>query len=107
MSDPTLFCPSPPLLGPSQKLISPFLPHLLQLAYQCTRRVLVCAYYYGLEDGKDFTFNEVDFDQIKTKEWIARQPFRQMPLLEDAGFVLYGKLSIDLGMPFVFVDQFC
>ncbi|KAL7409601.1 glutathione S-transferase [Mrakia frigida] len=60
----------------------------------CTRRDLVCAYYYGLEDGKDFTFNEVDFDQIKTKEWIAKQPFGQMPLLEDAGFVLYESRAI-------------
>ncbi|KAL7409778.1 glutathione S-transferase [Mrakia frigida] len=96
---PTSTC-SPP--SPLPKLIQQLTPLSLNMSptisgnyiSTCSRRVLVCAYHFGLEEGKDFTFNDVEFPEIKTESWLSKQPFGQMPILEDGNFVLYESRAI-------------
>lgn len=61
--------------------VSP-LPHAAHLALSlnfsslrmtrstCGRRVLVSAYQFGGEEGKDWEFKPVEFEKIKSPEWL-------------------------------------
>jgi glutathione S-transferase len=61
-------------------------------ASTCTRKVL-CAL---AEKGVDFEFIMVDImkGEQKSPEYLARQPFGVVPVLEDDGFVLYESRAI-------------
>jgi glutathione S-transferase len=61
-------------------------------ASTCTRKVL-CAL---AEKGVDFEFVMVDImkGEQKSPEYLARQPFGVVPVLEDDGFVLYESRAI-------------
>ncbi|KAK4685956.1 glutathione S-transferase, partial [Tremellales sp. Uapishka_1] len=62
----------------------------------CTRRVLTVLLELGLVDGKDFEVVTEDFANIKSEEYLAHQPFGQMPWLKDTatGFELFESRAI-------------
>jgi glutathione S-transferase len=58
----------------------------------CTQRVIMSA----LESGADFEIHPVDIrkGENKKQEHLARQPFGLIPVLDDAGFILYESRAI-------------
>jgi len=62
----------------------------------CTQRVLMTLAESGWEEGKDFDFKLVDVmkGEHKQPEHLARNPYGQIPALEDEGFIMYESRAI-------------
>lgn len=49
----------------------------------------------SVADGSDVPVHSVaDFAQVKSPEWLEKQPFGQMPYLEDGDFVVFESRAI-------------
>ncbi|GFZ51632.1 hypothetical protein JCM24511_09399 [Saitozyma sp. JCM 24511] len=63
----------------------------------CTGRVLACFFQMGLELDKDFKLAPLeDYADIYKPEWLANQPFGQMPFLidEEQEYVIFESRAI-------------
>lgn len=62
----------------------------------CTQRILMTLAESGWEEGKDFNFKLVDLrkGEHKQPEHLARNPYGQVPALEDDGFTMYESRAI-------------
>ncbi|MDX2214852.1 MAG: glutathione S-transferase family protein [Oculatellaceae cyanobacterium bins.114] len=47
-----------------------------------------------IEKGVNYHFNEIGFDHLATDEYVKLNPFRKMPVLQQANFVLYETPAI-------------
>ncbi|KAJ7253568.1 glutathione S-transferase [Mycena rebaudengoi] len=56
----------------------------------CTKRCATVLF----EKKVPFEFINIDFDKLKTPEFLAKQPFGQIPYIDDDGFILYESRAI-------------
>jgi len=62
----------------------------------CTQRILMTLAESGWEEGRDFNFKLVDLPkgEHKQPEHLARNPYGQIPALEDEGFTMYESRAV-------------
>ncbi|KAI9636118.1 glutathione S-transferase [Dioszegia hungarica] len=62
----------------------------------CTARVIVSFLAMGLQPEKDFKLESAEFTVLKEADWMAHQPFGQMPWMEDteAGLEIFESRAI-------------
>ncbi|KAG9032901.1 hypothetical protein FRB95_000835, partial [Tulasnella sp. JGI-2019a] len=69
----------------------------------CTQRIKVVAYEKGVE--LDIVICNVATKEYKSAAWLEKQPFGQIPYLDENGFILYESRAIARYLATKYADQ--